>query len=104
MARKSSCPEREYYGFDYRSFPGMIERDPNYLLSLMECGTLFVPIPMRYKAHVKIVTEETGQQQPSLLVVQRMNFVQMRAADGPFKTAIREAAVDATSGLVIGRL
>ena len=104
MARKSPT---EHYGFEYRSFPGMIERDPHYILSLKECGTLLVPIQIQKKrskalVNENIVTEETGQRQPSALVVQ--NFVQMPAADGPFKTAIREATVGASSGLVIGRL
>ena len=52
----------------------------------------------------RIVTEETGHRQPSAMVVQPMNFVQIPAADEPFKTAIREAAVGASSSLVIGRL
>ena len=104
MARKSSSSQKEHYGFEYRSFPGMIERDPHYILSLKECGTLLVPIQKRCKVHGRIVTEETGQREPSALVVQPMSFVQMPAADGPFKTAIREATVGASSGLVIGRL
>ena len=107
MARQSSSSQREHYGFEYRSFPGMIERDPHYILTLKECGTLLVPIQIqkkRCKALGRIVTEETGQRQPSALVVQPMNFVQMPATDGPFKTAIREVTVGASSGLVIGRL
>ena len=93
MARESSSSQREHYGFEYRSFPGMIERDPYYILSLMECGTLLVPIQIQKKrskalVNENIVTEETGQSQPSALVVQPMNFVQMPATDGPFKTAI----------------
>ena len=51
----------------------------------------------------KVVAMESGQHEPSALVVERMNYI-IEEDNGPFQNAIPEVTRDASSILITGRL
>ena len=92
------------------NFPVKCEHDheyTEYMINLVVSGTIKLPrrmFPRAYK-QPKAVALETGHSKPSALIVQSMNSIdQGDNEDEPFKIAIPEAAGNASSSLVIGKL
>ena len=88
-------------------FPVRCEDNHEYMINLVVSGTIKLPrrmFPRTYK-RPKAIAMETGYSEPSALIVQSMTPInQGDNEDEPFKTAIPEAAGNAPSSLVIGKL
>ena len=88
-------------------FPVRCEDDHKYTINLVVSGTIKLPrrIFPRANKRPKVVALETGYSKSSALVVQSMTPIkQGDNEDELFKTAIPEAAGNASSSLVIDKL
>lgn len=98
---------RDFFAQRELLFPVRCEDDQEYMIYLVVSGTIKLPrrmFPRTYK-RPKVVALETGYSESSALVVQSMNSInQGDNEDELFKNAIPEAAGNASSSLVIGKL
>ena len=99
---------REFFSQRELLFPVRCEDDhQEYMIHLVVSGIIKLPrrmFPRMYK-RPKVIAVETGYSEPSALIVQSMNSInQEDNEDELFKTAIPEAAGNASSSLVTGKL